>query len=548
MAAALCLAALSLPRVPARAAADTSLDAVIRDTAEYVYKTVKLPQVDSVGGEWAVMELARSGYDVPDSYYQNYYATVEEYVEACGGVLHTKKYTEYSRVILALTAIGRDPSNVAGYNLLTPLGDYDRTIWQGLNGPIWALIALDTGNYEIPHNPDAATQATRDMYIDRILECQLPDGGFSLFGGTSAAPAGAASDPDITGMALQALAKYQHRADVKRVTEEALAAMSERQDDKGGYSSWSTSNSESVVQIIVALCELGIPLDDPRFVKNSYTLLDNLMTFYLPGGGFLHTVSGSGNAQMSTEQALYALIAVQRARDGMPSLYRMTDALNIPGGAAAAGPGRGTGIPGKHADVRQLPITAPGRTFDDVYEHKSVTAINALAARGIINGKSGDGLRFEPDATMTRAELAKIVTYGLGLPEKTTSVFTDVPASQWYAKSVASAYYYEIVNGMSETTFDPDGTITRQQAAVMMARAAKLCGIDTDMAPGETRGVLSQFDDYVTSADWARDALAFCYRDGILPPDDMNIRPLDNILRSEVAQMLFELLGAANLL
>ena len=66
------------------------------------------------------------------------------------GNLHDKKYTEYSRVIVALTAIGKNPADVAGYNLLTPLGDYEKTIWQGMNGPIWALIALDSGNYDMP--------------------------------------------------------------------------------------------------------------------------------------------------------------------------------------------------------------------------------------------------------------------------------------------------------------------------------------------------------------------------------------------------------------
>ena len=70
--------------------------------------TVKMPQIGSIGGEWAVLGLARSGYAVPESYYQNYYAAVEAYVKACSGQLHAKKYTEYSRVILALSAIGKD--------------------------------------------------------------------------------------------------------------------------------------------------------------------------------------------------------------------------------------------------------------------------------------------------------------------------------------------------------------------------------------------------------------------------------------------------------
>ena len=204
----------------AAAVPDSELVAAIEDTAQYIYKTVKDPQVGSIGGEWAVLGLARSGYDVPDSYYQDYYATVEEYVEACDGVLHDKKYTEYSRVIVALSAIGKDARDVAGYDLTKPLADYDKTIWQGLNGPIWALIALDSAGYPMPEDPEAETQATRQMYIDRILECQLPDGGWSLFGGTEAATSGdGTADPDITGMALQALAKYQDQPAVARATQ-----------------------------------------------------------------------------------------------------------------------------------------------------------------------------------------------------------------------------------------------------------------------------------------------------------------------------------------
>ena len=118
------------------AVTDTALADAVTDTAQYMYKTVKSPQVGSIGGEWAVLGLARSGYEVPEEYYQDYYGTVEAYVKACDGNLHDKKYTEYSRVIVALSAIGKDARDVAGYDLTKPLGDYDKTIWQGLNGPI----------------------------------------------------------------------------------------------------------------------------------------------------------------------------------------------------------------------------------------------------------------------------------------------------------------------------------------------------------------------------------------------------------------------------
>jgi len=534
---------------PALAAVDDNkLEDAINSTAKYICKTVQNPQVGSIGGEWAVLGLARSGYDVPKEYYQKYYSTVESYVKSLKGNLHEKKYTEYSRIIVALSSIGRDASDVGGYNLLTALGDYDKTIWQGLNGPIWALIALDSGNYKMPQNPEAKTQATRDMYVQRILDCQLPDGGWSLFGGTSAeSHSDGVSDPDITGMALQALAKYQDRDDVKKATEEALLCMSKKQSIKGGFTSWGVDNSESCVQMIVALCELGIPLDDPRFVKGENTMVDNLLTYYLEDNGFLHTANGTGSNMMATEQAFYGLVAAKRIKEGKNSLYRMNDSLKISDPLAAVA--SGSGLPGKNSDVITMLITAPGRTFDDItgiHAHKNQPAIEALASRNIINGKT-DNL-FEPDATMTRAEFAAIVVQSLGLKHVAGDKFTDVSASSWYAPYVSTANKYGIVSGVSATEFNPEGTITKQQAAAMVARAAKLCGMNTDMDNGEIRNILAQFGDYVKSADWARSSLAFCYKQNILDQSELEIKSEALVSRCEIAQMIFNMLGSANLL
>ncbi len=523
--------------IPAGAVSDAALDSAVTDTAAYVYAMVKMPQVGSIGGEWAVLGLARSDYAVPESYYQNYYAAVEAYVKACSGQLHTKKYTEYSRVILALSAIGKDARNVAGYDLTKPLGDYNQTIWQGINGPIWALIALDSRDYPMPQNGQAAIQATRQMYVDYILDSQLADGGWSLNGGDGK------SDPDLTGMALQALAKYQDQKTVAQATEKALACMSQMQDEQGGFSSWNTDNSESCVQMIVALCELGISLDDSRFVKNGKTIVDCLLTYYQKGTGFLHTKDSAGSNQMASEQGLYALVAVQRAKAGKNSLYRMSDAITISGDSSQTS---GTGLSGKHKDVKAVPITAPGTTFDDISTSDAVTAIQALASRQIINGK-GNG-KFEPDVNMTRAEFATIVVKALGLSAKANSQFTDVASSAWYAPYVGTAYTYGIVSGTSATTFNPLGTITRQEAAAMVARAAKLCGLDTALDTIAVRDTLAQFTDYISVADWARSSVAFCYQEQILDASDLNIQPKTDIKRGEIAQMLFCLLGKANLL
>ena len=515
---------------------EDALAEAVTDTARYLCETVKAPQVGSIGGEWAVLGLARSGCGVPEAYYQDYYAAVEAYVKACGGVLHNRKYTEYSRVIVALSAIGRDARNVAGYDLTKPLGDYGKTVWQGLNGPIWALLALDSRNYPMPQNPEAATQATRQMYVDEILSRQLDDGGWSLTGRGGSGTA----DPDITGMALQALAKYQDQSAVKQATEEALACMSRRQEGDGGFSTLGTGTSESCVQMLVALCELGISLEDPRFVKNGSTVLDGLLAYYRPGKGFLHTAGGSGSSQMATEQGFYGLVAAQRALQGRNSLYRMDD-------AAAVSPGQGPA--GRHADVQAQPVTAPGRTFADIsgaHAHPNQTAIEALASRGILQGY--DESHFGPDQTMTRAQFAAVVVRALGLPLQATGVFSDVKATDWCAAYVGTAYTYGIVNGTTATTFHPNGTITRQEAAVMTARAAGLCGLDTSMDSAAVRDTLAPFGDAAATGAWARESLAFCYSAGILDASGLEIRPGTAIRRCEVAQMLYNLLGSAGLL
>ena len=234
----------------------------IEKTARYLQAQIPEPTCAAVGGDWLVFGLARSGLKAPQKYFDTYYKNVEDYIVSVDGVLSRKKNTEYSRVILALTAIGKNPADAAGFNLLLPLGDFDETVRQGVNGTIFALLALDSGGYEIPEAPEAETQATRELYVGELLRREIPDGGWALTGGTP--------DADVTAMALQALAKYRDRQDVEDAVQRGLAALSALQEPNGAYLSWDEENSESVCQVIVALTELGISLDDERFVKNGH--------------------------------------------------------------------------------------------------------------------------------------------------------------------------------------------------------------------------------------------------------------------------------------
>jgi len=521
-------------------AQDIALSAAADGTASYVYRTVSDPQVGSIGGEWAVLGLARSGYAVPDTYFQTYYETLIEYVKKKNGVLDERKYTEYSRVVFALSAIGKDPTDVGGYNLLIPLADFDKTVWQGINGPVWALIALDSRNYALPHNPNAKTQATRQMYIDYILSRQLKDGGWSLAGkGGEAGP----SDPDITGMVLQALSKYQSQKAVQTATEQALSCMSKRQNALGGFTGGSVSTLESTVQMLVALGELSIQADDARFVKNGHTILDNILSYRKQNGSFGHSDLDGSTNQMSTEQGLYGLVSAWRAAENKNSLYRMSDAKTIGADSTTNLP---PGLPERHKDVTVMPVIAPGATFADIATHPDKIAIEALAATGIINGKAPN--RFDPDASMTRAEFATIVTRGLGLSAKQTGHFNDISADAWYAGFVGTANAYGIVNGVGNGMFAPEGTMTVQEAATMVARAAKLCGMHTALSASDIGEVLSKYADGKSAADWARESIAFCIREEIFAAPGEKLAPERIIRRSEIAHMMFSLLKSAQLL
>ena len=205
---------------------EVNLTDTISATGQLLMDSVAEPTFGSVGGEWLVMGLARSDMEIDNEYFECYFQNLSAYTAQQGGVLHDRKYTEYSRVILAVTAMGEDPTDVGGFNMFLPLADFEQTCFQGINGPIFALLALDCGDYEIPENTADSTQATRDLYVDYIINAQLPEGGWSLMGGEA--------EIDLTAMALQALAKYQDRKDVAEAVEEGIAILSDGQNDIGG--------------------------------------------------------------------------------------------------------------------------------------------------------------------------------------------------------------------------------------------------------------------------------------------------------------------------
>ena len=298
-------------------AAPASYGEILVETAAYLSASVPDPGVSSIGGEWAVIGLARND-SLPADYAASYYSNLVRTLRDTGGVLHRVKYTEYSRVVIALSSLGFDPTDVAGYDVLSPLGDFDQVCWQGANGPIWALIALDSRGYDAPTAPEGKRQTTRDALVDAILDSEIAGGGWAL--------SGSVPDVDLTAMALTSLAPYRGaRADAAAAIERGLSVLSSLQGEDGGFGDTGSATSESCAQVVVALASLGIdPASDERFAKAGGSVLDALCAFAVSGGGFKHVADGEVNG-MATEQGFYALVAYERLLSGKTSLFDMSD-------------------------------------------------------------------------------------------------------------------------------------------------------------------------------------------------------------------------------
>ncbi|MCI5689257.1 MAG: fibronectin type III domain-containing protein [Emergencia sp.] len=304
--------------------ASVSWKTAMSKTESYMTKKLTNP---TYGDEWALLGLARNGAAVTDAVYNKYCKNLEQVLADKKGVLDARKYSEYSKVILTLTAMGKDPTNIGGYNLFEKVADFEMVKKQGINGPVWALLALDCGNYEIPEVEGISQVTSRELLIEMILSQEKEGGGFALTGDTA--------DVDITAMVLTALAPYDTRSDVGAAIDRAIAVLSEKQLADGGFETLKTPNAESSVQVIVALTSLGIdPSKDKRFIKNGKSVLDALLTYYAAGGGFRHVNKAAVGYEpvvngLATAQGYYGLTAYSRFLDGKNTLYDMKDGKTI---------------------------------------------------------------------------------------------------------------------------------------------------------------------------------------------------------------------------
>lgn len=293
----------------ANAAEASDVQTVLDATGDYM-DSLGAPVAGSTGGEWMVLGFARSGREVDPSYYDSVVSLVQEKIDE-NGRLHATKCTLNCRYIIALTAIGKDVTDVGGHDLLRGLNDLGYLKKVGVTGVIWTLLAFDSGNYPMPDGID------REMLIDALLVYETPTGGW--------ANSGSKPDPDVTAMAIQALAPYRDREAVATSIDRALDLLSQMQNADGDFVGDYGASSETNAQVIVALSTLGIDADaDSRFVKDGVSALDALLRFALEDGGFRHILTGKRDG-IATEQGYYALVAYTRFQAGQTPLYDMSD-------------------------------------------------------------------------------------------------------------------------------------------------------------------------------------------------------------------------------
>lgn len=187
------------------------------------------------------------------------------------------------------------------------------------------------------------------------------------------------------------------------------------------------------------------------------------------------------------------------------------------------------------------------KTFGDISGHWAQASIENMASRKVLNGATPD--TFLPDADITRAEFAAIVTRALGISADTgTTAFSDVAADAWYAKEVAAAVRYGLIAGYEDGTFRPDAMITREEAMAILARAMAWAGYVTEVSTGDVSARLSLFTDGSEVSGWAQSFAAVCAKHGVFMGSNGNLNPAANITRAETAVTVERMLKNADLI
>ena len=181
-------------------------------------------------------------------------------------------------------------------------------------------------------------------------------------------------------------------------------------------------------------------------------------------------------------------------------------------------------------------------SFSDVNKNDwFYKAVSEVVAKGIVSGTSDT--TYEPEGTLTRAMFAVMLHRYAGEPVANYAMsYSDLQNDMWYTEAVRWASSTGIVKGYDDNTFRPDESITREQAAAVLKRYAEF--VDESNPLWNETNILS-YKDADSISEWAADSIRWAVGAGVMKgKTDETIDPKVNITRAEIAQMLVNYMSA----
>ncbi|MDI4644252.1 S-layer homology domain-containing protein [Cohnella hashimotonis] len=293
------------------------------------------------------------------------------------------------------------------------------------------------------------------------------------------------------------------------------------------------------------------PASTSQVVENAAT--EGGFSLLVPSIDF--TVTGTYNGKTIEVSKFNAYVARTIALpDGIDPDKITTGIVVDPDGTLRHVPTKITLIDGKYyAEIHSLTnstysIVWHPQTFADVETHWAKDAVNDMGSRFVINGVSDT--TFSPNMSITRAEFAAIVVRGLGLKlGEVDNTFADVAADAWYASAVRAAVANGLIAGFEDGTFRPDAKITREQAMSVVAKAMKLTGLADKVGTVDVSAALAEFPDSASAGGWAKDSIALAAKAGLISGrSGGKLEPKADVTRAEVATLIERLLKQSDLI
>lgn len=418
------------------------------------------------GDEWTIFSILRSGGTIPQNELDAYYASVCKTLQTDSASL---KPTDRGRLVITLLAMGKDPTNVGGVNLIEQLYNDSKLTKYSSNMAMWTLIALDANNYTVPD--DALWN--RQTLIDMILPYQKEDGGFGL-------TTEAGNSVDITAMAIQALAKYQQQPKVADAMQKALTYLKDKQTYNAGFMEGGSENSCSAAQVLTALTAAGInPLEQQNgFVYGKNNIVSNLLQFQVENG-FKTYLNSSDEADsvklMSSQQVTFALESYRRLLNGENSIFDLTDVKVETGGDNSV---ITTPTPSTTPEPTATPVPTQQPTSDNTGSNNSGNDNGGTSSQGG-SATTPPASTAVPTPAPTKAPSTYIFRNPSSQAQQPDSqpAESEVPTSEDSSQSDAPAAEIPVINDSSDNSVATANSDSGSSAPVAVYAVAGVAGI-----------------------------------------------------------------------